>query len=920
MLNSITKFASDAITKVTETHKLTEVSQNEFNKSKKIVITPENQNNSTVDRQNNNQDLITLYQTTHKTVGVEIHFFDIVLKDRFNPTGFLIRLSRVGSEEEAKKIYANYSKKLPLFVFSSRKTYQKETLQLLCDTFRAHPNWTPGRLAVEIGFTEVFEEPGAKLADSTYINEISPADGQNAIMACILKLSNVKKDDKAKRKKIADTHLNLLDVMMGFHGADIELINPKTGESVWHYAVMSGEIKFVELVSRYASSNNINHVSHNGAIPLGIAAANDDVTTCKLLVKSGAKWHVDAIRPPIHIAVHADARNVLKLILREDESKENPDEEKVDITLVDALYCSTPLHWARSKEVAQLLVEKGKIDANYKSTTDDTALHIAIKKKRQDVSYYLILADCDLNTQNTAGETPLHLAIMADDLKLVRGLLLFGARSDIQDAQGNTAGMIAIKNQGQNRDDILKSMQEVGAVSLDCIVNSMEKSEKSLEDMEMVQNSELATAPKMTENSMGVSGSLPSHGKEIFINAEYTSGMDLSTLENEKSSKFTSMNSSRNSLSGVGLRNCPRKLRILSLDGGGVRGIVLTKILQAIEHEAKRPAHELFDWIIGTSTGAILAAGLACKKSPAYCQRLYFKLKDEVFKGSRPYSEVNLENFLKSEFGEKTMMTSIKDHKLILTTALADRHPTELFLFRSYDPKAAEPRDRSRTTVGNELFEPLPKPDFTPIWEALRSSSAAPSFFKPHKERFMDGGMISNNPTMDVLTEIERYQRAVKAANRAKKLDNYNENDNPDLENDPSSESDQPDNLDSTPVGVVLSVGTGRLPTSQISTVNIQIPTGLFSAIDTYHASKNVANMLLDAATETDRYIVDRTEAWCRMIEAKYFRLNSQLKDETPLDTVNDEILMQILWETEIYVHKNRAQIKKLARCLNAYG
>lgn len=78
--------------------------------------------------------------------------------------------------------------------------------------------------------------------------------------------------------------------------------------------------------------------------------------------------------------------------------------------------------------------------------------------------------------------------------------------------------------------------------------------------------------------------------------------------------------------------------------------------------------------------------------------------------------------------------------------------------------------------------------------------------------------------------------------------------------------------------------------------------------------------MLLDAATETDRYTVDRTEAWCRMIEAKYFRLNSQLKDETPLDTVNDEILMQILWETEIYVHKNRAQIRKLARCLNAYG
>merc|ERR1712168_352287 len=174
-----------------------------------------------------------------------------------------------------------------------------------------------------------------------------------------------------------------------------------------------------------------------------------------------------------------------------------------------------------------------------------------------------------------------------------------------------------------------------------------------------------------------------------------------------------------------------KSLRVLSLDGGGIRGIVLTKILQTIEAKAGKPIHELFDWIVGTSTGALLAAAIAKGRSPAYCQRLYFRLKDEVFKGSRPYSSEKLENFLIKEFGENTKTTSINKVKLVITVALGDRHPTELFLMRSYDPLAPEPQDLVKTTFSNKPFEPLPKPEFTNIWEACRYSASAPSYFRP---------------------------------------------------------------------------------------------------------------------------------------------------------------------------------------------
>lgn len=56
------------------------------------------------------------------------------------------------------------------------------------------------------------------------------------------------------------------------------------------------------------------------------------------------------------------------------------------------------------------------------------------------------------------------------------------------------------------------------------------------------------------------------------------------------------------------------------------RGLVLTKILSAIEDQAGRPIQELFDWIGGTSTGGILTLALALGKNPTECQALYIRL------------------------------------------------------------------------------------------------------------------------------------------------------------------------------------------------------------------------------------------------------------------------------------------------------
>jgi patatin-like phospholipase/acyl hydrolase len=74
-------------------------------------------------------------------------------------------------------------------------------------------------------------------------------------------------------------------------------------------------------------------------------------------------------------------------------------------------------------------------------------------------------------------------------------------------------------------------------------------------------------------------------------------------------------------------------------------------------------------------TGGILSLALAVGKSPMECQGLYFKLKDKVFVGKRPYDVVPMEDFLKQEFTEELMMSQLPPKPLIAVTGtLADRY------------------------------------------------------------------------------------------------------------------------------------------------------------------------------------------------------------------------------------------------------
>src|SRR3954447_2106513 len=163
---------------------------------------------------------------------------------------------------------------------------------------------------------------------------------------------------------------------------------------------------------------------------------------------------------------------------------------------------------------------------------------------------------------------------------------------------------------------------------------------------------------------------------------------------------------------------------VLSIDGGGIRGVIPATILQAIEEQMKRPIAEGFDVIAGTSTGGILALGLTKPagkgaRTPAFSAHdllsLYVDHGHEIFDKTiwntvkvlvdERYSVKPLEALMKERFGE-TMLSEALTEVVIPTYDLT--LPGPFFFKRLYA------RDEDNDDWDVEF------------WKAARATSAAP--------------------------------------------------------------------------------------------------------------------------------------------------------------------------------------------------
>lgn len=201
-------------------------------------------------------------------------------------------------------------------------------------------------------------------------------------------------------------------------------------------------------------------------------------------------------------------------------------------------------------------------------------------------------------------------------------------------------------------------------------------------------------------------------------------------------------------------------VRVLAIDGGGIRGVIPAAVLAEIERRTARAVPDLFDLVAGTSTGGIIALGLTApgehggpRWRASDLLELYRREGGQIFSRSvwqrirtadgvldEKYPADGLEAALAKYFGDGRLRDALAP-VLVTSYELERRKP---FFFRS------------RRAAADPTFDFLTR-------EAARATSAAPTYFEPpqlvndadgQRYALVDGGVFANNPAMCAYAEV----------------------------------------------------------------------------------------------------------------------------------------------------------------------
>jgi patatin-like phospholipase/acyl hydrolase len=193
-------------------------------------------------------------------------------------------------------------------------------------------------------------------------------------------------------------------------------------------------------------------------------------------------------------------------------------------------------------------------------------------------------------------------------------------------------------------------------------------------------------------------------------------------------------------------QNSHERFQILSLDGGGIKGIFSAAVLAAIEEDLSINVTDHFDLIAGTSTGGIIAIGLGLGLRPREIVEFYLQEGPKLFNHGfgfkwlqhwvwRKFSSVPLETALKNCYKDKLF----GDSKKRLVIPSYNLGEDDVYIFR--------------TPHHNRLRRDLK----VPAWKVAKATSAAPTFFPCARDvnslRLIDGGVWANNPTLVAIVE-----------------------------------------------------------------------------------------------------------------------------------------------------------------------
>jgi patatin-like phospholipase/acyl hydrolase len=193
------------------------------------------------------------------------------------------------------------------------------------------------------------------------------------------------------------------------------------------------------------------------------------------------------------------------------------------------------------------------------------------------------------------------------------------------------------------------------------------------------------------------------------------------------------------------------KYRILSLDGGGIRGIITAVWLKALEDRLGegRRIGDFVDLVAGTSTGAILACAVTQRIPASKIIELYRNRGREIFPSQRwRFDRLLTEGLDKPKYPDTGLGTVLRD---VFKSAKISEIAGPRLLVTTYNTL-------TRSSVVIKSHDP--RYGHLPLWEVAKASASAPTYFPAHVTRLgesevplIDGGVVANNPTACAIAE-----------------------------------------------------------------------------------------------------------------------------------------------------------------------
>jgi patatin-like phospholipase/acyl hydrolase len=189
------------------------------------------------------------------------------------------------------------------------------------------------------------------------------------------------------------------------------------------------------------------------------------------------------------------------------------------------------------------------------------------------------------------------------------------------------------------------------------------------------------------------------------------------------------------------VRNSKEPFQILSIDGGGVKGLFVAATLAAMEDDLGINIIDHFDLITGTSTGGIIALGLGRGLKPKEIVKFYIDKCPTIFRDS--FKRLSLKHWLLAKFPQAPLRDALREifgnHRLCdsqkrLVIPAYSLDQDDIYLFKT------------------PHHERLRRDFKLPMWKVALATSAAPTYFPSCREidciRHIDGGVWANNPTL----------------------------------------------------------------------------------------------------------------------------------------------------------------------------